>query len=111
MALSKVSLGAKQISYIRESVKAVVEKLMETSVTNALDKKAEWTKQIKDVEDAELKQAMKDTLNNTKGKHGRRTFQQEEQSIDDILIADDKQALKEAILIALNDMEHEYETA
>ena len=58
-----------------------------------LCKKAEWTKQIKDVEDAELKQAMKDTPNNTKGKHGRRTFQQEEQSIDDILIADDKQAL------------------
>ena len=111
MALSKVSLGAKQISYIRESVKAVVEKLMEKSVTNALDKKSEWTKQIKDVEDAELKQAMKDTLNNTKGKHGRRTFQQEEQSIDDILIADDKQALKEAILMALNDMEHEDETA
>lgn len=111
MALSKVSLGAKQISYIRESVKAIVEKLMETSVTNALDKKAEWTKQIKDVEDAELKQAMKNTLRDTKGKHGRRTFRQEEQSIDDILIADDKQALKEAILMALNDMEYEYETA
>ena len=111
MALSKVSLGAKQISYIRESVKAIVVKLMETSVTNALDKKVEWTKQIKDVEDAELKQAMKDTLNNTKGKHGRRTFQQEEQSIDDILIADDKQALKEVIRTALIDMEHEYETA
>lgn len=111
MALSKVSLGAKQISYIRESAKAIVVKLMETSVTNALDKKAEWTKQIKDVEDTELKQAMKNTLGNTKGKHGRRTFQQEEQSIDDILIADDKQALKEAILMALNDMEHEYETA
>ena len=111
MALSKVSLGTKQISYIRESVKAVVVKQMETSVTNALDKKTEWTKQIKDVEDAELKQAMKNTLGNTKGKHGRRTFQQEEQSIDDILIADDKQALKEAILMALNDMEHEYETA
>lgn len=30
MALSKVSLGAKQISYIHESVKAIVEKLMET---------------------------------------------------------------------------------
>ena len=56
MALSKVSVGAKQISYIRESIKAIVEKLMEISVTNALDKKAEWTKQIKDVEDAELKQ-------------------------------------------------------
>lgn len=111
MALSKVSVGAKQISYIRESVKAIVEKLMEISVTNALDKKAEWTKQIKDVEDAELKQAMKNTLRDTKGKHGRRTFLQEEKSIDDILIADDKQALKEAILMALNDMEHEYETA
>lgn len=111
MALSKVSLGAKQISYIRESVKAVVEKLMVTSITNALDKKVEWTKQIKDVEDAELKQAMNNTLGNTKGKHGRRTFMQEEQSIDDILIADDKEALKEAILTALDDMEHEYETA
>ena len=111
MALSKVSLGAKQISYIRESVKVVVEKLMVTSITNALDKKVEWTKQIKDVEDAELKQAMNNTLGNTKGKHGRRTFQQEEQGIDDILITDDKQALKEAILTALDDMEHEYETA
>ena len=111
MALGKVSLGAKQISYIRESVKAIVEKLMETSVTNALDKKAEWTKQIKDVEDAELKQAMKNTLRDTKGKHGRRTFLQEEQSIDDILIADDKQALKETIRTALNEMEHEYESA
>jgi hypothetical protein len=111
MALSKVSLGAKQVSYIRESVKAIVEKLVETSVDNALDKKAEWTTQIKDVEDAELKQAMNNTLNNTKGKHGRRTFMQEEQSIDDILIADDKEALKEAILTALDDMEHEYKTA
>ena len=111
MALSKVSLGAKQISYIRESVKAVVEKLMVTSITNALDKKVEWTKQIKDVEDAELKQSMNNTLGNTKGKHGRRTFMQEEQGIDDILITDDKQALKEAILTALDDMEHEYETA
>lgn len=111
MALSKVSLGAKQISYIRESAKAVVEKLVETSVTNALDKKAEWTKQIKGVEDAELKQLMKNTLVNTKGKHGRRTFMQEEQSIDDILITDDKEALKTAILTALDDMEHEYETA
>lgn len=111
MALSKVSLGAKQISYIRESVKALVEKFMETSVTHALDKKAEWTKQIKEVEDAELKLAMKNTLDNTKGKHGRRTVLQEEQSIDDILIGDNKEALKEAILTALNDMEHEYETA
>lgn len=51
---------------------------------------------------------MKDTLNNAKGKHGRRTFQQEEKSIDDILIADDKQALKKAILAALDNMEHEY---
>lgn len=111
MALSKVSLGAKQISYIRESVKAIVEKLMETSVTNALDKKVEWTKQIEDVDDTELKQAMKNTLRDTKGKHGRRTFQQEEQSIGDILIADDKETLKTAILTALDDMEHEYETA
>ncbi len=37
MALSKVSLAAKQVSYIRESVKAIVEKLMETSVDNALN--------------------------------------------------------------------------
>ena len=111
IALSKVSLGSKQISYIRESVKVVIEKVMETSVTHALDKKAEWTKQIKEVEDAELKHIMENTLGNMKGKHGRRTVLQEEQSIDDILIADNKEALKEAILTALNDMEHEYETA
>ena len=111
MALSKVSLGAKQISYIRESIKAVVEKLMETSVTNALDKKAEWTTQAKDIEDVELKQAIKTTLASTKGKHGRRTILQEEMSLDEILISDDKQTLKETIRTALNEMEHEYETA
>lgn len=111
MALSKVSLGAKQVSYIRESVKAIVEKLMETSVDNALDKKAEWTTQAKDIEDVELKQAIKTTLACTKGKHGRRTILQEEMSLDEILISDDKQALKETIRTALNEMEHEYETA
>lgn len=111
MALSKVSLGAKQVSYIRESVKAIVEKLMETSVDNALDKKAEWTMQAKDIEDVELKQAIKTTLASTKGKHGRRTILQEEMSLDEILISDDKQALKETIRTALNEMEHEYETA
>ena len=111
IALSKVSLGAKQVSYIRESVKAIVEKLVETSVDNALDKKAEWTTQAKDIEDVELKQAIKTTLASTKGKHGRRTILQEEMSLDEILISDDKQALKETIRTALNEMEHEYETA
>lgn len=111
MALSKVSLGAKQVSYICESVKAIVEKLVETSIDNALDKKAEWTTQAKDIEDVELKQAIKTTLASTKGKHGRRTILQEEMSLDEILISDDKQALKEAIRTALNEMEHEYETA
>lgn len=111
MALSKVSLGAKQVSYIRESVKAIVEKLVETGVDNALDKKAEWTTLAKNIEDTELKQNMKNALANTKGKHGRRTILQEELTLDDILIADDKQALKKAIRTALNEMEHEYETA
>lgn len=111
MALSKVSLSAKQISYMHESVKTVVESLVETSVTNGFDKKAEWTKQIKGVEDVELQQAMKNSLASTKGKHGRRTILQEELSIDDMLIADDKQALKDAICTALNEMEHDYETA
>ena len=89
MALSKVSLGAKQISYIRESVKSVVEKLVETSVENGLDKKVEWTTLAKNIEDAELKQNMKNALANTKGKHGRRTILQEELTLDDLLIADD----------------------
>lgn len=111
MALSKVSLGAKQVSYIRESVKAIIEKLVETSVDNALDKKAEWITQAKDIEDVELKQAIKITLASTKGKHGRRTSLQEEMSLDEILISDDKQTLKETIRTALNEMEHEYETA
>ena len=84
---------------------------MDSSVTNGCDKKAEWTKTIKEVEEAELQQTMKNALANTKGKHGRRTILQEERSLDDLLIADDKQALKESIRTALNDMEHEYETA
>ena len=111
MALSKVSLGAKQVSFIRESAKTIVEKFVETSVENALDKKAEWTTLAKDIEDAELKQAIKTTLANIKGKHGRRTILQEELSLDDMLIADNKQMLMEAIRTALNDMEHEYEIA
>ena len=57
------------------------------------------------------KNAMRNALDNTKGNHRRRIIQQEELNIDDILIAEDKSALKGAILSALNDMEHEYETA
>ena len=110
-ALSKVSLNDKQISIVRESVKTIIVNLVETSVTQGLDKKAEWTKQSKEIEDIEFQQTIKNALANTKGKHGRRIIQQEELSIDDILIAEDKSALKGAILSALNDMEHEYETA
>lgn len=110
-ALSKVCLSEKQLSIMREGVKAVIANLAETSITQGLDKKAEWTKHSKDIEDVELRQTIKNALANTKGKHGRRTVQQEEHSLDDILIAEDKLALKEAILTALNSMEHEYETA
>ena len=110
-ALSKVSLNDKQLSIVRESVKTIVVNLVETSVTQGLDKKAEWTKQSKEIEDIEFRQTIKNALANTKGKHGRRIIQQEELSIDDILIAENKTALKETILVALNNMEHEYETA
>lgn len=110
-ALSKVSLNDKQLSIVCESVKTIIVNLVETSVTQGLDKKAEWTKQSKEIEDIEFRQTIKNALANTKGKHGRRIIQQEELSIDDILIAEDKSALKGAILSALNDMEHEYETA
>lgn len=111
MALSKVSLNDKQLSIVRESVKTIIVNLVETSVTQGLDKKAEWTKQSKDIEDIEFRQTIKNALANTKGKHGRRTILQEELCIDDILIAENKTALKETILVALNNMEHEYETA
>ena len=110
-ALSKVSLNDKQLSIVRESVKTIIANLVETSVTQGLDKKAEWTKQSKDIEDIEFRQTIKNALANTKGKHGRRTILQEELYIDDILIAENKTALKETILVALNNMEHEYETA
>lgn len=111
MALSKVSLNDKQLSIVRESVKTIIVNLVETSVTQGLDKKAEWTKQSKDIEDIEFRQTIKNALANTKGKHGRRTILQEELCIDDILIAENKTALKGTILVALNNMEHEYETA
>lgn len=110
-ALSKVSLNDKQLSIVRESVKTIIVNLVKTSVTQGLDKKAEWTKHQEEIEDIEFRLTIKNALDNTKGKHGRRTIQQEELSIDDILIAEDKSALKGAILSALNDMEHEYETA
>ena len=110
-ALSKVSLNDKQLSIVRESVKTIIVNLVETSVTQGLDKKAEWTKHQEEIEDIEFRQTIKNALANTKGKHGRRTILQEELSIDDILIAENKTALKETILVALNNMEHEYETA
>lgn len=110
-ALSKVSLNDKQLSIVRESVKTIIANLVETSVTQGLDKKGEWTKQSKEIEDIEFRQTIKNALDNTKGKHGRRTILQEELSIDDILIAENKTALKETILVALSNMEHEYETA
>ena len=80
-ALSKVSLNDKQLSIVRECVKTIVVNLVETSVTQGLDKKAEWTKQSKEIEDIEFRQTIKNALDNTKGKHGRRTILQEELSI------------------------------
>lgn len=73
-ALSKVSLNDKQLSIVRESVKTIIVNLVETSVTQGLDKKAEWTKQSKEIEDIEFRQTIKNALDNTKGKHGRRTI-------------------------------------
>ena len=49
----------KHEKWVSESAKTIVEKLVETSVENALNKKAEWTTQVKDIEDTELMQAMK----------------------------------------------------
>lgn len=67
MALSKVSFGAGQISYMREGIKTIIEHLVDSSVTNGYDKKAEWIKRAKEVEDADLQLAMKNSLTNTKG--------------------------------------------
>ena len=65
-ALSKVSLNDKQLSIVRESVKTIIVNLVETSVTQGLDKKAEWTKQSKEIEDIEFRQTIKNALDNTK---------------------------------------------
>lgn len=46
-ALSKVSLNDKQLSIVRESVKTIIVNLVETSVTQGLDKKAEWTNKVR----------------------------------------------------------------
>ena len=51
-------------TYVKVS-RAVVEKFVETSVTKGLDKKAEWTKQTKDVVDTELRQTIKTALATT----------------------------------------------
>lgn len=110
LALSKVELSTKQISYIRESVKVVVENLVEKSIAEGLDKKSEWIKLEHDIEDEELQRVIKYTLANTKGKHGRRIIQQEIFNIDDFLIGD-KQVLRESIMSILNEMEHDYEIA
>lgn len=104
------SMGA-QSMLIPTLVTNVVGKLVSTSVSKGYDKKADWKKDAKEYSNTDIQREVTAELAATPGRHGRHRIQQETLSLDDILIAKDKPALKETIMVALNDMEHEYETA
>ena len=110
MSNAMSSMGA-QSMLITTLVTNVVGKLVSTSVSKGYDKKADWKKDAKEYNNTDIQREVTAELAATQGRHGRHRIQQETQSLDDILIAKDKPALKEAIMAALNDMEHEYETA
>lgn len=110
LALGKTSLSDKQKIYMREGIKTVIDKAVETSIKLAYDKKSEWKETGKGIEDKELQQVINATLSITKGKHGRRRVEQENYNIDDYLIGD-KARLKEEILNFLNKMPHDSDIA
>lgn len=67
LALDKTSLGEKQKTYMREGIKAVIDKVVETSIQQAYDKKSEWKETGKGIEDKELQQVINATLAITEG--------------------------------------------
>lgn len=110
LALSDVSLSAKQITYLREGIKTVIEKAVETSVANGYDSKSIWTDTTANVPDEYMQQTISTILKQTKGKHGRPRLIQEQHDIDDYIIGD-KSAIKELILEFLSTMERDYDLA
>lgn len=110
LALGKTSLSDKHKTYVREGIKTVIDKAVETSIRLAYDKKSEWKETGKGIEDKELQQVINATLATTKGKHGRPILEKQTHNLDDYLIGD-KDALKKEILHFINDMERIYDLA
>lgn len=110
LALGKTSLSDKQKIYMREGIKTVIDKAVETSIRLAYDKKSEWKETGKGIEDTELREVISSTLAVTKGKHGRPILEKQTHNLDDYLIGD-KAALKKEILHFIDDMERIYDLA
>lgn len=110
LALGKTSLSDKQKIYMREGIKTVIDKAVETSIRLAYDKKSEWKETGKGIEDTELREVISSTLAVTKGKHGRPILEKQTHTLDDYLIGD-KDALKKEILHFIDDMERVYDLA
>lgn len=110
LALGKTSLSDKQKIYMREGIKTVIDKAVETSIQLAYDKKSEWKETGKGIEDTELREVISSTLAVAKGKHGRPILEKQTHNLDDYLIGD-KAALKKEILHFIDDMERIYDLA
>lgn len=108
LALSKVGMDVKHLSYLREGIKTTIEKVIETSLEKSYDKKSEWAQTKKDVEDSELQKVITATIAATKGKHGRPLCQQTFLNLDEILIGN-KEMLKQEIQRFIDEMERIYD--
>lgn len=110
LILDKISLSDKQKTYMRESIKMVLAKAVETSIQQTYDKKSEWKDARKRIENPELQQVVGSTMEKTKGNPGRPKVEKQTYNLDDYLIGD-KVALKKEILHFIDDMERVYDLA
>lgn len=110
LILDKISLCDKQKTYMRESIKTVLAKVVETSIQQTYDKKSEWEDARKRIKNPEMRQVVGSAMDKTKGKPGRPKTEKQTYNLDDYLIGD-KVALKKEILHFIDDMERIYDLA
>lgn len=96
---------------VQSATDSSISKLASDSIRQGYDRKADWENDFDDVEDPDVRREVMRSIAETPGRKGRPHLEQKEYSIDDCLIAKDKEALKEQILAVLGEMQHDYDLA
>ncbi len=99
------------MGFMKMFVTSSIGKLASDSIRQGYDRKADWENDFDDVEDPDVRREVMRTIAETPGRKGRPHLEQKEYSIDDCLIAKDKEALKKQILAVLGEMQHDYDLA